>query len=191
MASDLIGLALVLALLFGMQVVLANRRGTEADIAAQLASVTPPAWHFVALEYCYGMLNRTYVVFVTDAMICGARVRGLLPAPLAVNERWLDPYFFPRLGMVKRYARVDLTSTEFKRLSSANFQIPLSDVKDVRFNAEPKWGMETVPYSGRIHLDLRNGSTRELILLGKQDGPALASRLRACISGAPAAQCIA
>jgi hypothetical protein len=191
MVRNLIALAVVCVVLFGIQTVLANRRGTESDIKAQLASMVPPAWHFVALEYCYGMLNRTYVVFVTDAMICGARVRGLLPAPLAVNERWFDPYFFPRPDIVKRYTRVDLTSAEFKRLSVANFQVPLNEVEDVRFNAEPKWGMGTVPYSGRLHLRLRDGTTRELILLGKQDGPALVERLRACISDAPAARPIA
>ena len=191
MARSLIVLAVVCVVLFGMQAVLANRRGTESDIKAQLASIVPPAWHFVALEYSYGMLNRTYVVFVTDAMICGARVRGLLPAPLAVTERWFDPYFFPRPDIVTRYTRVDLTSPEFKRLSVANFQIRLNKVEDVRFNAAPKWGMGTVPYSGRIHLRLRDGTTRELILLGKQDGPALIERLRACISDAPDARRIA
>jgi hypothetical protein len=191
MARNLIVLAVVCVVLFGMQIVLANRKGTESDIKAQLASMVPPAWHFVALEYCYGMLNRTYVVFVADAMICGARVRGLLPAPLAVNERWFDPYFFPRPDILKRYTGVDLTSPEFKRLSVANFQLPLNEVEDVRFNTKPKWGMGTVPYSGRIHLRLRDHTTRELILLGKQDGPALVERLRACISGAPDARSVA
>jgi hypothetical protein len=191
MARNLIVLAVVCVVLFGMQTVFANRRGTESDIKAQLASMVPPAWHFVALEYCYGMLNRTYVVFVADAMICGARVRGLLPAPLVVNERWFDPYFFPRPDIVKRYTGVDLTTPEFKRLSVANFQVPLNEVEDARFNAEPKWGMGTVPYSGRIHLRLRDGTSRELILLGKQDGPALVERLRACISNATDARRIA
>ncbi|MEJ0034929.1 MAG: hypothetical protein WDO68_02385 [Gammaproteobacteria bacterium] len=185
MARSLIVLAGVCAVLFAIQVVFANRRGTESDIKAQLASMVAPAWHFVALEYCYGMLNRTYVVFITDAMICGARVRGLLPAPLAVDERWFDPYFFPRPDIVKRYTRVDLTSPRFKHLSVANFQIPFSEVRDIQFNAAPKWGMGTVPYSGRIHLRHHDGATRELILLGKQDGPALVARLRACISGGP------
>jgi hypothetical protein len=191
MARNLIVLAVVSVVLFGMQTVRANRRGTESDIKAQLASMVPPAWHFVALEYCYGMLNRTYVVFVADAMICGARVRGLLPAPLTVTERWFDPYFFPRPDIVKRYSGVDLTSPAFKRLSVANFQVPLNEVEDVRFSAEPKWGMGTVPYSGRIHLRQRDGTARELILLGKQDGPALVERLRACISDAPDARRIA
>lgn len=111
-----------------------------------------------------------------------ACVRGSLPAPLTLDERWSDPYFYPRPHLVKRSVQVDLTSPEFKKLSAANFQIPLSEVEDVRFNAKPKWGMGPVPYSGRIHLRLRGGATRELILLGKQDGPALVSRLQASIS---------
>jgi hypothetical protein len=132
------------------------------------------------------MLNRTYVVFVSDTMICGARVRGSLPAPRTIDERWSNPYFFPRPDIVKRCVQVDLVSPAFKQLSAANFQIPLTEVADVCLDGEPKWGMGPIPYSGRIHLRLRNGATKELILLGKQDGPALLSRLRACISEASA-----
>ncbi len=183
MTRSLIVLAMTFAALFGLQTLLANRKGTESDIKALLDRMTPPAWHFVSLEYCYGMLNRTYVVFVTDTMICGARVRGMLPAPLLISERWFDPYFFPRPAAVKRYLQVDLRSREFKRLRFANFQIPLSEVTDVRLNTEPKWGMEPVPYSGRIHLRLRSGATRELILLGRQDGPALVERLQGQLAG--------
>lgn len=191
MARGLIVSAAVLAVLFGLQVALSNRKGAESNIKTQLDGMIPPAWHFVALQYCYGMLNRTYVVFVTDSMICGARVRGSLPAPLVVDGRWSDPYFFPRLHIVKRYAGVDLTSPQFRRLSFANFQTPLSEVEDVRFNAAPKWGMGPVPYSGRIHLRLRGGAKKELILLGRQDGPALVERLQACISNVSAARRIA
>jgi hypothetical protein len=38
--------------------------------------------------------------------------------------------------------------------------------------------MGNVPYSGRIILHYRVGGSRELILLGTQDGPAIRDRLR-------------
>ena len=47
-----------------------------------------------------------------------------------------------------------------------------------------KWGMGSVPYSGRL-LVSRNDRTRiELILLGTQDGPRLRDRLQAAGFGA-------
>jgi len=184
--SVIVGIV-VCAALFGLQAALTNKKGTESDVQALLSRMLPHAWNFVALEYCYGILNRTYVVFVTDEMICGARVRGPLPAPLLVTERWSDPYFFPRPSHVSRYAGIDLTSAGFKKMSLANFQIPLGEVEKVWLNSDPKWGMGTVPYSGRIHLRLRNGKTRELILLGKQDAPSLVERLRTRCSTAPGA----
>jgi hypothetical protein len=167
----------VCAGLFGLQAALTNRKGTESQVRALLGGMFPNAWNFVALEYCHGVLNRTYVVFVTDGMICGARVRGPLPAPLLVTERWTDPYFFPRLRLVKHYMGVDLTSADFKRVSRANFQIPRREIAKVWLDSKPKWGMGSVPYSGRIHLRVRDGETREWILLGKQDGPSLVGRL--------------
>lgn len=76
MEKNLLLFAFVGAAIYGVQFVLTNKKGAEAATEADLANVIPPAWHFVALEYCYGMLNRTYIVFVSDAMICGACVRA-------------------------------------------------------------------------------------------------------------------
>jgi hypothetical protein len=129
------------------------------------------------MEYCYGMLNRTYLVFVTTNTLCGARVRGPMSAPTIVSERWYSPYFYPRPRLVEKYAHMNIETASFLTVSGANFQIPRQQLERCEFTAEPKWGMGTLPYSGRLLVHLRNGTTREFILLGKQNGPDLRLKL--------------
>jgi hypothetical protein len=185
--NSMLDVAIITALfLLGFQLLVANRRGAEARVEALIAEVPAATWHFVALQYCYGVLNRTYLVFVTADMICAAKVRGLLAAPLLVSDRWRNPLFYPRPHLVARYRRANLEGPEFKRRSAANFQLLKREVTAIRFSSEPKWGMGTVPYSGRLFITTTDGMTQELILLGKQDGPAIRARLCAAGFGATA-----
>ena len=141
-------------------------------------------WSFVALEYYALILNRTYKVFVADGLICGAIVRGWLAAPILPGAQWYDPDSYPRERILRRYNGVDVTAPEFQRRNLWNFQIDKQDLADVEFDPAPKWGMGSVPYSGRIHLYLRTGGSRELILLGAQDGPGIRDRLRPLVPSA-------
>ena len=141
-------------------------------------------WSFVALEYYAFILNRTYKIFVTEELVCGAIVRGLLPSPPIASAPWYDPNFYPRQRILRRYDNVDVSSDAFARKSYWNFQLPRSEIADVRFTSAPKWGMGNVPYSGRIILHYRLGRSRELILLGRQDGPSICDLLRPVVRGA-------
>jgi hypothetical protein len=179
MSRPLIVGAIVIVALYAMQVLLSNRAGSSDEVKAIIATMRPAAWSFIALEYCYGILNRTYVVFVTENVICGARVRGTLPAPLEVTKRWRDPLFYPRPALIARYADIDLESERFTAVSKANFHLRRDQIDDVEFTNEPKWGMGKVPYSGRLVIFLKDGTKKELILLGTQDGPFLRKRLKA------------
>jgi hypothetical protein len=169
----------LIAAIAAIQRVFANASGSERRVEAALATLTPKAFNFVAMEYCYGMLNRTYLVFVTANTVIGIRVRGLMSAPMWITERCYNPYFYPRPRAVEKYNRMNLEAPALLKFSHANFQIARKDIEQCEFTANPKWGMGTMPYSGRIILNLRNGRTRELILLGKQDGPDLQSKLAA------------
>jgi hypothetical protein len=175
--TRLIGLAGTVVLLGAVQRLFANKRVSEQHIEDMIAATTPESWNFVAMEYCYGMLNRTYLVFVTPTMICGSRVRGLISAPMAITARHYNPYFYARPSAVAKYSHMNIESADFLKLSRANFQIARRDLERCEFTKQPKWGMGTLPYSGRLILHLRNDSTRELILLGSQDGPNLQVRL--------------
>jgi len=139
------------------------------------------------MEYYWLILNRTYLVFVTDGMIAGAKVRGLIAAPFSPGPEWSDPQFYPRPRLVAKYAGTNVESTQFLAVSSANFQLKRPQVERIEFVSSPKWGMGTVPYSGRILLWGHDGRRKELILLGHQDGPAIVARLRSQGYGAAAA----
>jgi hypothetical protein len=163
-----------------VQILFSNRSGSEKTIASILLGVSGDAWSFVALQYCYGISNRTYMVFVTSKMLCGAKVRGLLAAPVIVSERWKDPLFYPRPEVVAKYADIPFDSDQFKQMNSANFQIRSEDVDSIEYSADPKWGMGTVPYSGRLFIRKKDGKKVELILLGNQIGSDIRDRLVAC-----------
>jgi hypothetical protein len=145
-----------------------------------------PAWSFVALEYHGMVLNRTYRVIVTETALCGAKVRGIMSAPISVTEAWKDPEFYPKPKLQARYAGIDPVSAEFLAVDQANFRIAHQELESVELSRKPKWGMGGVPYSGRVLLNLRNGRTRDLVLLGHQDGEAIVERLRRYTSEVPA-----
>ncbi|MBR1124943.1 hypothetical protein JQ628_25705 [Bradyrhizobium lablabi] len=131
-----------------------------------------PAW-FAAMEYYAFILNRTYKVFVTDQMLVGATVRGLVISPPVVSSSMLNQEFWVRTQTAKRYERIDPTSAKLLQMHSANFQVHWNDIAQTEYRAGKKWGMGNVPHSGRLVLQLRDGRQRELILLGRQNGNTL------------------
>jgi hypothetical protein len=154
------------------------RDGSEADVAAHSSGSAHVGW-FVSLEYFHGIDNGTFVVFFTKDAICGAWVRGVVVAAQRVTPRWRDPLFYPRPGVVAKLRGLDIESPELLRANRANFQIRREDVYAVEHTTVSKWGMGTVPYSGRLVLSLKGGRRRDLVLLGDQDGPPLVMRLYA------------
>jgi hypothetical protein len=169
-----------IVLLIGVvQRLLSNKANAIHRVETAIATLTPPAWNFVAMEYCYGMLNRIYLVFVTQDTLVGLRVRGPISAPMLVTQQHYNPYFYPRPRKIEKYTHANLESSSLLKIWSANFQIPKRNIARLEFTAEPKWGMGLLPYSCRIILHLQNGSKRELILLGTQDGQNVLSKLSA------------
>lgn len=139
---------------------------------APAAAAVPRPWSFVALTYYGLVLNRTYRVIVTERMIAGARVRGLLSAPLTVTERHYDPEFYVSEKLERRYANVDPESSELLAVDHANFQIDRGTVERVELIERRKWGLGGIPSPGRIVVH-HAGGRRELILIGRQDAHAI------------------
>jgi tetratricopeptide (TPR) repeat protein len=132
---------------------------------------------FAAMEYYALILNRTYKVFVTDRMLCGAYVRGLVSRPIGDPAQMFEQAFWVQTRSAQVYDNIDVTSPQFLAQSSANFQIEWSEIAAIEYRPGQKWGMGNLPHSGRIVLALKSGKSRELILLGYQEGEALARRL--------------
>jgi hypothetical protein len=75
-----------------------------------------------------------------------------------------------------RYDHIDPLSDAAPMMDAANFSIDRSSVRAATYLPK-KWGMGSVPYSGRIVLDLVHRSPIELILLGKQDSLGICNKL--------------
>lgn len=135
---------------------------------------------FFAMEYYLLMWNRTFEVTATSSALSGAFVRGVVSAssPSVIAARRSGDA--ADLGDDKRLARArshPAGSPDYLALHRCNFSTPRSSIASVRFDPRRKWGMGPVPQSGRLHVEVRGGKRRELILLGDQDGPALARQL--------------
>jgi hypothetical protein len=129
----------------------------------------PETLKFVALEYYGLILNRTYLIAITNGYLCGANVGGLL----ASKSTPLDPNWYLNQNDLKRCRENVIGSDSFLNLNSNNFRLGPSQIVGLKFDDSPKWGMGVVPYSGRFHFKLSDGTTREFILLGYQDGQKL------------------
>ena len=161
-----------------------NKLASAHDVSAGEGVATDDRPWFAAMEYYALILNRTYKVFMTDQMLVGVAVRGLVSNPPVATSSMSSQEFWVRTGAADRYERIDLTSADLLRMHSANFRVRWSDIAQIEYRAGRKWGMGHVPHSGRLVLQLRAGRQRELILLGNQNGDALKKRLEHLIQAA-------
>jgi hypothetical protein len=132
---------------------------------------------FPAMQYYALMLNRTYKVFIADGMLCGAVVRGLVASPPETTTEMNEAEYWVNTLAATLYERLDVTSKTFLTMSMTNFQIAGADISRVDYDPSPKWGMGNVSHSGKIKVRLKNGKTRELVLLGQQNGDELRAKI--------------
>ncbi len=122
--------------------------------------VASPLCGFVAMEYYYLILNRTYLVFSAPEGLFGWKVCG----PVSNANRL---YFEPFAEMLNdpRFMRDKMGIQKLSKLRGGFF-IPRSEIASVKINDKQKWGMGGVPHSGRILVRSTSGKTREFVLLG-------------------------
>jgi hypothetical protein len=132
------------------------------------------------MQYYWLIVNRTFEVFVTSTMICGARVRGVIASPEGTEPQHSDPrqYVSPRLR--RRYDSVDVEAPKFLGIDRANFQLQRASISAIEYFPK-KWGMGAVPYSGRLVLSSVDFKC-ELILMGSQDAELITTRLREAVA---------
>ena len=64
-------------------------------------------WSFIAMQYYWLIVNRTFEVFVTRTMICGARVRGVIASPEGTEPQQHDPHQYVSARLRRRYDSVN------------------------------------------------------------------------------------
>ncbi len=133
------------------------------------------------MEYYLLMWNRSFDVTVTSSALSGAFVQGAIAvgSPSIVAARRLnDATQLVDQGRLAQARAQEPGSAGYLHLHRSNFTYGRSLVLVIRYDPRRKWGMGPVPHSGRLQLELRDGTRRELILLGEQDGPALLNAAR-------------
>ncbi len=144
-------------------------------------SETGAEWSFIAMQYYWLIINRTFEVLVTRSKICGARVRGVIASPEGAEPQQHDPQQYVSARLRRRYDSVDVEAPEFLAMDRANFQLQRSAIRSIEYFPK-KWGMGAVPYSGRLVLSDVSHDKCELILLGTQDAELITARLREVVA---------
>ncbi|WHZ28069.1 MAG: hypothetical protein OJF51_002867 [Nitrospira sp.] len=135
------------------------------------------------MQYYGGILNRTVKVYVLEDMLSVAIVGGLLKAPMFMTEEWYDPNFYIDQTLAKEYARFAPWSKLFLLVDKANYQIQRSLITRVEYDPTDKWGMGSVPHSGKILVQTIDGNEHEFILLDSQDGAFVKSMIEQTMQG--------
>jgi hypothetical protein len=146
-----------------------------------------PNNHFIALEYYGLILNRTFLVILTNDRLIGLIASGLLSVEgegfvgklvtqqMAVQVDLNNPHSYLKSKYLQKYTEEDLHSESILKKYSANFAIYLKDIQEVYHDPKKKWGMGYYPHDGKVYVKYGNNKKREFIILGDQSGKKIAN----------------
>ena len=120
-----------------------------------------PVYGFVAMEFYWLILNRTFVVFTAPDGLYGWKTNG----PVSNADK---TYFEPYQEMLQDpdFTR-DLPAIRKLAALPGGFIYPPSQIASITSDDRSQWGMGGIPHSGHVHVRLASGTTRKLILLGE------------------------
>jgi hypothetical protein len=143
--------------------------------------------HFVAMEYYWLILNRTFLVLIADNELIGIKVHGPIGVessdalinllPLTVGGDLQNPYSYISAKYIESIKDVDLKSQDFLKANNSNFRINKSDILETSYDKSKKWGMGYYPHDGKVYVRTRDDKKREFIILGAQSGQGIKNRL--------------
>jgi hypothetical protein len=127
--------------------------------------------NFIAMQYYALILNRTLLLYARPDGLYGTVIAALRSTPgYMAPASTINPARAVRQAVLRK-AQTDPSARIAIRVSR-------DDIAGVSTNLRTKWGMGSVPYSGRILVQTKGGQTFEFILLGLQDVEGQASALR-------------
>lgn len=144
--------------------------------------------HFIAMQYYGLILNRTYLVLVTNDRIIGLKVNGLvsvesgghilakeLSKTMTVKGDLQNPYSYVKYKYLDRLQDLELVDAEILKQDKSNFVIQQADITNAYYDPKKKWGMGYYPHDGKVYMVTNDGKKKELIILGNQSGQKIAS----------------
>ncbi len=144
----------------------------------------------MAVEYYALMLNRTFIVLLTPTQLVGVKVNGMLsveggrdPLTRAVTRAMAvqdknNPYAYGQGKYLKEVDNLDLDGEEILKKSGGNFRIAYADMASVKYDPSKKWGMGPYPHDGKVYVTTKTGQKKEFIIIGEQDGAAIAQAIQ-------------
>jgi hypothetical protein len=144
--------------------------------------------HFVAMQYFGLILNRTFLVLLTNDLIIGIKVNGLvsvesggniiakeLSATMTVKGDLQNPYSYINSKYLDRVQEYELLDGSILTQNKSNFVIKRTDIKNAYYDAKKKWGMGYYPHDGKVYIEIFDGRKKEFIILGNQSGQKIAN----------------
>jgi len=144
--------------------------------------------HFVAMEYYYLILNRTFLVIKTKGYLIGIQGNGLvsveggkdiltrqITSNMAIKGDLTNPYSYLKNKYVEKIADLNLIDGSIIEANKTNFLIKTSDIKSAVYNPSKKFGMGPYPHDGRVTIETYDNKKREFIILGNQSGENIAN----------------
>ena len=136
---------------------------------------------FVALQYHTLFLNRRLILFLGDDKITVLKVGNMLAdqhptsnlanivlKDMQVRDDRLNALNYIQNSYQTKYQNFSKLDEEILSVDNVNFELNYGDILKVRKNTSWKWGMGSVPYTGRIHIKTKS-KKYEFIVLGNQD----------------------
>jgi hypothetical protein len=120
----------------------------------------PPFSGFVAAEYYWLVMNRTYLIFIAPEGLYGWQAQGPFAAS---NSTYFEPY--RRMLDDEEFMRDRIAIKKLSELRGGFF-LDRSQIASIVSDDRGEWGMAGIPHSGRIRVRLVSGESREFIILG-------------------------
>jgi hypothetical protein len=128
---------------------------------------------FVAMEYFAVILNRSFLIFITDEGLQGWKFTGPVTAQY--------PEFYKPVEELLDDPEMSPGGPAFNELMHGpnTFLIPHGDIRSVHFADKTKWGMGRILHAGILSLGLTEDRKREFILLGASYGEGIRNSILA------------
>jgi len=139
--------------------------------------------HFIAMEYYGLILNRTFLILITDKYLIGLKVNGLISVEGGSGDlsRWLsqkmvvrgdlqNPYSYIKSKYLLKIEDLDIFGGEILKAQDSNFKITRRKIQSVTYDKSKKWGMGYYPHDGKVYVKEENARKKEFIILGSQSG---------------------
>ncbi len=141
--------------------------------------------HFIAMHYYGLILNRTYLVLITNNHLIGIVANGLvsikgggdylsrqITTHLAIDGDLNNPFSYLNEKYLEKANDLHLLSDDLTKSNRSNFRYEYKEIISADYDPRKKWGMGYYPHDGKVNIKVID-RMYEFIVLGNQSGLAI------------------